>query len=241
MTSPPAPRFVLSALLVDLVTLLLLLLAAGGMAAAMSEPSGIATFGMVLIYIAFLAGVFLLRKLRPIPPVSGVWLRPPARAILAGFFGLVLALVLSWQLGFFESFNSADPMVLGEGEAAAYFVFAPGSWFAVSMFYILFLAFPVNESVSFGGGRYAVFAGLGLMTPMLLLIALVAQGAAFIPPTASKPLMFVMAWAVLVALFAPPRLLFASRFAELRSRETAVALLSLAAVAAVCAWWLVAR
>jgi hypothetical protein len=228
-------RFLSLALLTDAVTLVAMLVLIPRAAEALAEPSGISTLYLALVYILFLAGIFMLRKLRPVPPATGDWLSPAVRGMLAGLFGLALTTLLAWQLGFFRSFPSADPMVLGEGEAAAYFVFAPGAWIGVSMLYILFLAFPVNETVGTGDGCYLPFALVGLLGSGLMLAMMVAQGQPVLP-AGNAALWAVLALLLLALLFIPPRLLYASRFFPVSSRATVIAVVSLLVVLAAGAW-----
>jgi hypothetical protein len=176
----------------------------------------------------------MLRKLRPIPPATGDWLSPTVRGVLAGLFGLALTTLLAWQLGFFQSFPSADPMVLGEGEAAAYFVFAPGAWIGVSMLYILFLAFPVNETVAATNGRFLPFALVGLLGTGLMLAVVVAQVRPILP--AGNAALWVVIALLLALLFIPPRLLYASRFFPVSGRATVIAMVSLLVLLAAGAW-----
>lgn len=235
MKSPLIRRSLTLAVLVDALTVLSTPLLIPSLAARMAEPSGMSAFYLALVYIPFLAGIFLLRKLRPLPPATGTWLSPPIRGVLAGLFGLVLTTVLAWQLGFFESFPSAVPMVLGEGEAAAYFVFAPGAWIGVSMLYILFLAFPVNETVDGPDGRFLVYTIIGLVTPVLLMGILAAQGQALLPH-GNRLAWAMVAWLLLLMLFVPPRLLYLSRFTSIPGRAATIALSSLVIAAAAAAW-----
>lgn len=235
MNASTTRRFLFLAVLVDALTIVGMLVLIPSYVEQMAEPSGINALYLALVYIPFMAGIFLLRKLLPLPPSTGAWLNPAARGVLAGLFGLLLTTVLAWQLGFFESFPSADPMVLGEGEAAAYFVFAPGAWIGVSMLYILFLAFPVNETVPGPDGRFLVYALIGLLTTALMAGMLVAQGQAILPD--SNPWLWaVIALLLLLVLFIPPRLLYLSRVAPLPGRAATIGLLSLGIVAATGAW-----
>lgn len=235
MNTSTTRRFLFLAVLTDALTVVGMILLIPGLTEVLTEPSGTNTFYLALVYIPFLGGIFLLRKLQPLPPATGAWLTPAVRGVLAGLFGLALTTLLAWQLGFFESFPSADPMVLGEGEAAAYFVFAPGAWIGVSMLYILFLAFPVNETIPGPNGRFLLYALLGLITTGLMLGIIVAQGQAILPD-GNRFLWALLAWVALLVLFLPPRLLYVSRVMSLPGRATTIALLSLGIVAATGAW-----
>ncbi|MEZ4515867.1 MAG: hypothetical protein R3C44_03170 [Chloroflexota bacterium] len=190
---------------------------------------------MGAVYILFLVGVFMLRKLLPAPPADGEWWSPVVRGILAAIFGLLLTTALAWQLGFFESLPSADPRVLGEGEAAAYFVFAPGAWLGVSMLYILFLAFPVNETIPESKGQFLAYALFGLITPALMLVAMAAQGQVMLPGT-NPILWFIGAVITLLIMFIPPRLLYASRVFPIPGQAATLSLISLSVVILITAW-----
>lgn len=240
INTPTTRRFVSLALLVDAATLLVILLILPTFRPMMAEPSGMNTLYLTLVYIPFLIGIFMLRKLQPTPPATGAWLSPVVRGVLAGLFGLMLTTLLAWQLGFFESLPSADPRVLGEGEAAAYFVFAPGAWIGVSMLYILFLAFPVNETVEPTAGRYTAFSILGLITTGLMLVMMIAQDQALLAFNGSIGWMLV-GFGLLLALFIPPRLLYASRVFALPSRPATITLMSLAIVLVAGAWLMAGR
>lgn len=235
MMRPTSRLFLLVTLLIDSVTIVGLALFARPVMARLAEPSGLNAVLLAAAYLPFLAGTFLLRKLQPIPPANGAWLTPTWRGVLAGVFGLVMTTMLAWQLGFFRSIPAADPMVLGEGEAAAYFVFAPGAWLGVSMLYILFLAFPVNETVAPGEARHGIFAVAGLVSAAFMLAMTVFQAGAMLPG-GSRWLWFVVGLLLLAVLFGPPRILFASRVLQLPSRPATIALLSLALVLAAGAW-----
>ncbi len=238
METSTSRRYLMLALLVDAGILVSLFVSLPRLGALLGSPSGMNTLLLAAVYLPFLGGTFLLRKLQPRPPATGVWLSPTVRGILAGVFGLVLTTALAWQLGFFESLSSADPRILGEGEAAAYFVFAPGAWIGVSMLYILFLAFPVNETVAPANGNYPVYALIGLVTTGAMMVTLMAQGQAMLAEGIST-LWLVMGFGLLLVLFIPPRLLYASRVFPLPGRAVTISLVSLVLVIAAGSWLMV--
>lgn len=225
-------------IVVDAVTLLLHIILLPGMAAQMQTPSGSNALLLVVAYILFCIGVYLVRKLEGQPGAENAW-RPPAlllsrqgRGVLAVLFGLALMTAVAQQLGYFELLPVVSARELGEGEAAAYFVFAPGAWLGASLFYILILAFAVKPTISYQSGRYLWATLLGLLGANALLLPATAQIRALIAQAGAGGNLglAVAAFALFLLLFGPPRLLYLSKQPRLSTLVTFLVLLGY------CSW-----
>jgi hypothetical protein len=162
--------------------------------------------GITLVYAAFCVAVYLIRKLEPqlLPEMAAVhvpeWLlKRPTMTTFAVLFGLTLAVLMLDQLGYWESIFLVDDRALGAGESAAFFVFAPGAFIAIALFYILVLSGPTRETILVDSGRYLPLALLGLLgvNGMMLLLTAVLQ---------AMPLPWWLILPALLLLFAPPRI-----------------------------------
>ena len=184
----------------------------------LQTPSGINVVYLIGAYILMCAGVFLLRKLEPAPgdggPAAGSLLQARSTRIVLGvIFGLAMMTLMAFQFGYFDAIFVVDTLALGEGESATLFAFAPGAWLGMSLLYTAFLALRVTPTVAWGDGRYPWQALAGLLCINAMFVFLVAQmraigvlwgGTAVIGP-------FLLAFAALLLLLGPPRLLFLAR------------------------------
>ncbi|MBE2202593.1 MAG: hypothetical protein IAE79_28535 [Anaerolinea sp.] len=217
-------------IVVDVVTAVGLLTAVPPLASRLAAPSGSNALLLVAIYILFLIGTLLLRKLTPITPGAPwpAWLPPQARAILAILFGLAMMTALAYQLGYFQVFMVAGPEIINEGASSALFVFAPGAWLFLAMFYVFVLAFPVRPTIAATGARYVGAYGVGLTAVNSLLLFATAQLKASIP--AHGLVWVIPIYILLWLLFSPPRLLEAHRQGSWRN------LISFDLLLLFCAW-----
>lgn len=204
------------ALVVDVATIVVASIILPDLITRLSTPNGVNTLILGAFYVLFAVGVYLVRRLEPMPGADTDWAPPGVRGVLAVLFGLVLTTAIAWQLGFFSAVEAVNMDEIGEGPASAFFVFGPGAWLGFSMLYILVLAFRVTPTVPYHSLRYAVYALVGLLTSNVLLVLLSAQAGVILPPDRS------WAWAIpaaliLLLLFAPPRLFYVTRTLGLRS------------------------
>lgn len=195
----------------------------------LAAPSGLNTLLVSVIYVLFALGVYLMRRLEPMPDGEASWASPRVRGVLAVLFGLVLTTAVAWQLGFFSSVEAIDMNQIGEGPSSAFFVFGPGAWLGFSMLYILVLAFPVTPTVRPTSVRYTMFALYSLVMTNVMLVLLSVQASVMLPDGSS------WAWAIpasvgLALLFGPPRLFYAARTHGLGSRAGQLALATLLAL-----------
>ena len=207
-----------AAAIVDTAALLLALAGFSKFTNQLLIPSGRNALLLVVVYVLFCIGVYMIRKLTP--GVQDVGWSPPAfllqprtRAVLAFLFGLMMVTVVAHQLGYFTSILSVQSAVLDEGDTSSLLVYMPGALLGFSMIYILVLAFPVQESVKWEGKQAAAYAitGLVFMDGMLLLAA--AQVRALITGygALSGPLLQLLFLMALLVLFVPPRILYQSK------------------------------
>lgn len=207
----------LMALLVDVVTLLVSPLFLPRLTSIMADIGGLSALLMGGMFLLFVVGVFLIRRLTPTPSGSAEWLTRNRRAGLALFFAFVISLALAWQLGFFASAAQVDTTQMGEGGAASYFVYGPGAWLAFSLLYVLVFAFRVTPGINFGWG-YIATALFGLTAANGMLVVLVAQGQVILTAAGGGWGWAIPAFLVLALMFGPPRLLYLSRTTGLASR-----------------------
>jgi hypothetical protein len=212
------------------------LLALPALSQRLETPSGTNTIVLGAGFILFAAGVVFLRRLKPLAEPAE-WLSPRLRGVLAVFFALAFMTAAAWQLGYFASLGQVNTRDLGEGPTAVYFVFAPGAWLGVSLLYIIFLAFPLTPTVDGPGSGYTAGAMFGLLAAAVMQLLMTAQGRTMIPPDGTLAWGLV-AFVVLLALFAPPRIIYAER-ALGRGRAATVAIGSFVLLCALCAVWIV--
>lgn len=231
-TAIPWPAIL--ALVVDGATILVAGTLLSDLTTRLSSPSGLNTLLVSAVYVLFALGVYLMRRLKPMPDGAESWASPQVRGVLAVLFGLALTTAVAWQLGFFSSIEAIDMDQIGEGPSSAFFVFAPGAWLGFSMLYILVLAFPVTPTVPYASARYSLFALYSLVVTNVMLVVLAVQASVMLPVGSS------WAWAVpaavgLALLFGPPRLFYASRTHGLGSRAGQLTLATfLALILALC-------
>ncbi len=223
-------------LLADGAALLLLFWLVAPLSARLAAPSGLNSLLLVGVYLFFLLGVFLLRKLEPVAENRFPWeLGPKTRGVLALLFGLVMMTAVSYQLGYFDVFLQAGPTELDEGASSSLFVYGPSAWLFLSMFYIFVLAFPIAPRISPQSKVYSLAALLGLATIHSLLLLAVAQLKALTSLLPWQNLLWLLLSVLLLALlFAPPRLLYAQKHAGWPGLLSFITLL-------LAAGWLVVR
>ena len=212
---------------VDVITVLVARLALPELVSRFQQPNGWNALVVSGVFLLFVVGVFLFRRLKATPQGASEWLTRGTRAALALFFAFILSLMLAWQLGFFASAFQADTKQMGEGGAASYFVFGPGAWLAFSLIYVLVFAFRVEPALdeSKMGYRIAAFLGLAAAASMALVMAAQAH-------VIGQLLDGGWGWAIfaliaLALLFLPVRLLYLSRTTGLRSPPAGVAIAGL--------------
>lgn len=202
----------------DGVTFLAMPFLLPGFAQRLEEPSGWNALLLILFYLLFCIGVYLIRKLesqegnsRWQPPV--IFLNPKVRAVLAFLFGLLMMSTVAYQIGYFESIQSLGAATLDEGDSSALFVYMPGALLGFSMLYILVLAFPVLSNISADSKQFPILALLGLVLAngMLLFTAAQARGMTTALGLADGIGVYVASFLVLLLSFAPPRLLYQNK------------------------------
>jgi len=151
--------------------------------------------------------------------------------LLAIFFALVLAVLLLQQFGYWDSIFVVDDRILGAGESASFFVYAPGAWIAASLFYVLVLSASVRLTIEEVSRNYTGVVLLALLgvNGMLLLGTAVLQSTMLFTGWPGM----IGAFVLLVLLFAPPRIWF------LAKRPSLLAALSYLALLLYCAWQVV--
>ena len=204
------------------------------LAELLAEPGTINVLLLGGAFVVYCTAVYLIRKLEPSADAERVsrlptWLtQTMTMRLLAIFFALALAAELMQQFGYWESVLVVDDRVLGAGESAAFFVYAPGAWIGASLFYVLVLSASVRVTIEVGSRNYAGLALLGLLgvNGMLLLGTAVLQSTQFF----SGWLGTIGAFGLLVLLFLPPRVWY------LAKRPSLLAALSYLVLLGVCAW-----
>jgi len=225
--------FGLLAVLADVATYVAIQLVSPRLVGDFSAPSGWNALIVGGVFLLFIVGVFLFRRLVATPQGSAEWLTRGIRIALALAFAFVISLSLAWQLGFFHSSSQVDVTEMGEGGAASYFVFGPGAWLAFSLIYVLVFGFKVEPTITMSH-RYWVACLIGLSATAMMLVVFAIQVQVIMQQIMAGwwPL---LAFLVLALLFLPPRLLYLSRTVGVRSPAAygviAVMLLLLATIA----------
>ncbi len=212
------PRKVALPVIVDGLTFLAMLFLLPGFAQRLELPSGLNALLLVLFYVLFCVGVYLIRKLenqegnRRWQPLS-TFLNPKVRAVLAFLFGLLMMTTVAYQIGYFESIQSLGAATLDEGDSSALFVYMPGALLGFSMLYILVLAFPVQSNISVDSKQFPVLALLGLILTNGMLLFTTAQARGMTTTLGSPDGIGAYAVSLLVLLlsFAPPRILYQNK------------------------------
>ena len=208
-------------LLADSLATILLFWLMPQLARLFSTPSGLNALLVLVGYILFSTGVFLLRKLEGIGDVSeGPIIIPSRRQVFIGLailFGIGMMLFLAQQLGYLNLIFT-DPYSLGEGQAAAFFVFAPSAWLGVSLLYIPVLAFTVTPTIMPGTVRYEIQSLYALLTSNGMLLLAAAQLKALINDGGFGS--FIFSLLLLAAWFGPPRWLYWEKRPSLPSLVT---------------------
>lgn len=204
------------------------------LAQRLQQPSGLNVVALGGGYVLLCLGVYVIRKLEAVQAVS--WFGARVRGALGVLFGLAMMTAIAWQLGFFSVALTVDPMELGEGEAAAFFVFAPSAWLGLSLLYVIVLAFNVTPTVHQGAASYPWLALAALLGVNVMLLLSTAQLRALATEAVinNRLLWFAASYVGLLLLFAPPRLLYLLRHPRLSAVVTFLILLVM------CAWWVTA-
>lgn len=202
-------------IIIDVLTMAGLVTAVPALTSQLAAPAGGNAFLLVVVYGLFLIGTFLLRKLcaptatNPLPVWLQFWTHPKTRMILAVFFGLIMMTGIAYQLGYFDVFLIAGPEIMDEGGSSSLFVFGPGAWLFLSMFYVFILAFSVKPTIPYGKPGYLGASFFGLLTTNSLLLLTTAQIKTIMPEVSI--LWLIPIYLLLWLLFAPPRLLYTSQ------------------------------
>lgn len=205
-------------LLADGATFLAVLIFLPDFTQSLVEPSGWNALLLVLFYLLFCVGVYLIRKLEPWTGISqwqppSFLLLPRTRVILAFIFGLLMMSTVAYQIGYFESIQSVGSSTLDEGDSSALLVYMPGALLGFSMLYILVLAFPVEANVPAQSRRFPILALLGLVLANGMLFFTTAQARAIVTALsiADGVGLYVASFLILLLSFAPPRSLFQNK------------------------------
>ncbi len=204
--------------LIDGASILAMLIFLPEFARGLEQPGGGNALRLVVVYLIFCIGVYLIRKLAPWEGEDGwqpptIFLDPKVRAVLAVFFGLLMMTTVAYQIGYFDSVQSVGASTLNEGDSSALLVYMPGALLGFSMLYSLVLAFPVKADVSQEDNRFPIFAVLGLLSISGMLFFTTAQARAIAMSSNLGPDigLYVISFLVLFLSFAPPRLLYQSK------------------------------
>lgn len=200
-------------ILADGLSLLLILWLVEPLSGLLAKPAGLNSLLLISLYLLFLASVYVLRKLEPEEGILfPVILGQKTRGGLALAFGLVMMTAVSYQLGYFDVFMQAGPEELNEGASSSFFVFGPGAWLFLSMFYIFVLAFPISPRIATGSRFYLPATFLALLGGNGLLVLAIGQLSALMNKFGLGGAAWLLPLTLLLALlFLPPRLLYAQK------------------------------
>lgn len=183
-----------------------------------SEPSGINAAWLSGAFILMCIGVYLVRKLQPREPggkltVPALFLDRRLHIVSGVAFALLFVTMLAAQFGYFDAIFSADTLTLGEGEASALFVFAPGAWLAMAFIYVIVLVLTVTPTIAWENGRYPLLATFALLFINLMFFTTLLQLSAWVQMLEMSGDWFlgVIMFALLALLFGPPRWLYLAK------------------------------
>ncbi len=226
---------------VDVLLAILLIWQLPNIVSQFTEFSGTNAAILTAVFILMCAGVILVRKLEA--RESGGKLTIPMilldrrlHLISAIAFALLFVTLLALQFGYFNAIFEADTLTLGEGEASALFVFAPGAWLAMAFLYVIFLVLKVTPTISVDNGRYFWVAVFALLMINLMQFTMTAQLAAWvqIQSLSGDWLLGLIIFAGLALLFGPPRWIYLSKQPDLGGDLASLAVWVLSA-------WLIIR
>ncbi len=198
------------------------------------EPSTINVLIISGAFVVYCTAVYLIRKLEPAADAERLsrlpaWLADPlTMRLLAILFSLALAVLFLQQFGYWDSIFVVDDRILGAGESSSFFVYGPGAWIGVSLFYVLVLSASVRVTIEEESRNYSGLALLGLLgvNGMLLLGTAVLQSLNVFSGWLGMSGAFVL----LGLLFAPPRIWY------LAKRPSLLATFSYLFLLLFCAW-----
>ena len=198
------------------------------------EPSTINVLIISGAFVVYCTAVYLIRKLEPAADAERLsrlpaWLAEPlTMRLLAILFSLALAVLFLQQFGYWDSIFVVDDRILGAGESSSFFVYGPGAWIGVSLFYVLVLSASVRVTIEEESRNYSGLALLGLLgvNGMLLLGTAVLQSLNVFSGWLGMSGAFVL----LGLLFAPPRIWY------LAKRPSLLATFSYLFLLLFCAW-----
>ena len=198
------------------------------------DPSTINVLIISGAFVVYCTAVYLIRKLEPAADAERLsrlpaWLADPlTMRLLAILFSLALAVLFLQQFGYWDSIFVVDDRILGAGESSSFFVYGPGAWIGVSLFYVLVLSASVRVTIEEESRNYSGLALLGLLgvNGMLLLGTAVLQSLNVFSGWLGMSGAFVL----LGLLFAPPRIWY------LAKRPSLLATFSYLFLLLFCAW-----
>ena len=223
--------------IIDVAAALLLLWQLPTAVSQFSDVSGTNAAILTGTFLLMCAGVYIVRKLEP--RTSGGKLTIPPflmdrrlHILSAVAFALIFVTMLASQFGYFDAIFAADTLTLGEGEASALFVFAPGAWLAMAFIYVIVLVLKVTPAIGVENGRYPWLATFALLFINLMLFVMAAQIAVWVKLQGLSGDLFFgfIVFALLALLFGPPRWIYLSKQPDLGGDLTSLALWIL------CAW-----
>lgn len=226
--------------LVDLLAILLIFWQMPTAVSRFTENSGTNAALLTAVFILMCAGVYIVRKLEARDtggkltiPIFLLDRRLHIASAVA--FSLIFVTLLASQFGYFDAIFDADTLTLGEGEASALFVFAPGAWLAMSFFYVIILGLKATPTIAVENGRYPWLASFALLAINLMLFIMVAQFAAWVQMLGLTEDWFLgfLVFGLLALLYGPPRWIYLSKQPDLGGDLSSLALWVF------CAWMVV--
>lgn len=189
-------------ILTDLLSILLAIWLWVAATARFRQTNGLNAAIIGGVFALFCIGVYWLKKIRATETAVALPLSINQLRLLGIATGLALALGLAHQFGYFQAIQVADDRVLGAGESAAFFVYAPGAWLGAGLFYMLILSSttPMRYAAS---DRWRVGLGLFFVNAMAFVTA-VETTAVFTSSTWRGSLTLLL----MLLLFLPPRLIY---------------------------------
>ena len=221
----------LAPIVADGVGVALFLLAGPVWVAQFSEVSATSSFLMGGLYVLFLVGVYVTKRLQGSGVLlAQVWSNRPVRISIGVLMALFLFVSVSDMVGIIQLLTTLDNTLLDETGAAIYLLVTPATWFGIGMVYVLILLSDTQPTVADDSPRFALTSFVSLGLANVYLVGMTAYWRSALERTDFAPIVAILMLVSLVVLYLPPRLLYVWRTGRFLSLISFIILLIYLAV-----------